>query len=101
MPRLFAGRLLTDPLKQTVAKANIANIVILTHSPSMLALPTAKVLLYIALHLGPAHPAMVYATSNSESYVWQTTQTGWSLEGKGFPASDFTRDPGPDDDLLR
>ncbi len=67
----------------------------------MLVLPTAKVLLYIALHLGPAHPAMVYATSNSESYTWQTTsvstdhglQTGWALEGKGFPASDFTRDP--------
>ncbi len=63
----------------------------------MLVLPTAKVLLYIALHLGPAHPAMVYATSNSESYTWQTTSVGthagWALEGKGFPASDFTRDP--------
>jgi hypothetical protein len=67
----------------------------------MLVLPTAKVLLYIALHLGPAHPAMVYATSNSESYVWEQsqvstehgTQTGWMLKGKGFPSSDFTRDP--------
>ncbi len=67
----------------------------------MLVLPTAKVLLYIALQLGPAHPQIVYATSNSESYVWELTEqtgsksswTGWTLEGKGFPASDFTRDP--------
>jgi hypothetical protein len=66
----------------------------------MLVLPTAKVLLYIALQLGPAHPQEVYATSNSESYVWEFNQTGtksgwtgWSVEGKGFPASDFTRDP--------
>lgn len=66
----------------------------------MLVLPTAKVLLYIALQLGPSHPQTIYATSNSESYVWQYTQsgsksgwTGWEVEGKGFPASDFTRDP--------
>lgn len=70
----------------------------------MLALPTAKVLLYIALQLGPAHPATIYATSNSESYVWDTSwvstehgmKAGWQLEGKGFPASDFTRDPNED-----
>jgi hypothetical protein len=36
---------------------------------------------------------VIYATSNSESYVWRSTGKGWSLEGKGFPASDFTRDP--------
>ncbi len=67
----------------------------------MLVLPTAKVLLYIALHLGPSHPQEIFATSNSESYVWKVTQTsgakttwsGWSVEGKGFPSSDFTRDP--------
>ncbi len=63
----------------------------------MLVLPTAKVLLYIALQLGPAHPQTIYATSNSESYVWTFTQSGqvasWSVDGKGFPASDFTRDP--------
>lgn len=59
----------------------------------MLVLPTAKVLLYIGLQLGPAHPHMIYATSNSESYVWEETPTGWNLEAKGFPASDFTRDP--------
>jgi hypothetical protein len=63
----------------------------------MLVLPTAKVLLYIGLQLGPAHPHMIYATSNSESYVWQyndtTREPSWSLDAKGFPASDFTRDP--------
>ena len=59
----------------------------------MLVLPTAKVLLFIALQVGPHQPSEIYATSNSESYVWSTTQTGWALEAKGFPASDFTRDP--------
>jgi hypothetical protein len=45
------------------------------------------------LNLGPQNAPMIYATSNSESYVWTPTQTGWTVEGKGFPASDFTRDP--------
>jgi hypothetical protein len=59
----------------------------------MLVLPTAKVLLFIALNLGPQNPPMVYATSNSEGYVWTPTKTGWTVVGKGFPSSDFTRDP--------
>ena len=59
----------------------------------MIVLPTAKILLFIALNLGPQNAPVIYATSNSESYVWTPTQTGWTLEGKGFPASDFTRDP--------
>jgi hypothetical protein len=63
----------------------------------MLVLPTAKVLLYIALQLGPSHPQSIYVTSNSESYVWTYTTSGktasWTVEGKGFPSSDFTRDP--------
>ena len=59
----------------------------------MIVLPTAKILLFIALNLGPQNPPVVYATSNSESYVWTPTQTGWMVEGKGFPSSDFTRDP--------
>ncbi len=63
----------------------------------MLVLPTAKVLLYIALQLGPSHPQTIYATSDSESYVWTFNQSGkdasWTVEGMGFPSSDFTRDP--------
>ena len=59
----------------------------------MLVLPTAKILLFIALNVGPPNAPMIYATSNSESYVWTPTQTGWAVEAKGFPASDFTRDP--------
>jgi hypothetical protein len=59
----------------------------------MIVLPTAKILLFIALNLGPQHAPVIYATSNSESYVWTPTETGWTVEGKGFPASDFTRDP--------
>ena len=59
----------------------------------MIVLPTAKILLFIALNLGPHNAPLIYATSNSESYVWTPTTTGWTVEGKGFPASDFTRDP--------
>jgi len=59
----------------------------------MIVLPTAKILLFIALNLGPSHAPVIYATSNSESYVLTPTETGWTVEGKGFPASDFTRDP--------
>jgi hypothetical protein len=59
----------------------------------MIVLPTAKILLFIALNLGPQNPPVVYATSNSESYVWTPTPTGWTVVAKGFPASDFTRDP--------
>jgi len=42
---------------------------------------------------------VIYATSNSESYVWTPTKTGWTVKGKGFPASDFTRDPSRSIDL--
>jgi hypothetical protein len=63
----------------------------------MLFLPTAKILLFIALNVGPQDPQCVYATSNSEGYVWTTSKTGWSVEGKGFPSSDFTRDPSKDE----
>lgn len=59
----------------------------------MLVLPTAKILLFIAMNLGPQNAPMIYATSNSESYVWTSTAKGWDLEAKGFPASDCTRDP--------
>lgn len=59
----------------------------------MLVLPTAKALLFIALNVGPQNPSTVYATSNSESYVWTPTPAGWAVEAKGFPTSDFTRDP--------
>jgi hypothetical protein len=59
----------------------------------MLVLPTAKVLLFIALNVGPQNPPVVYATSNSENYLWTQSDTGWTLEAKGFPASDSTRDP--------
>ncbi len=59
----------------------------------MIALPTAKILLFIALTVGPHNPPMIFATSNSDNYVWGPTSIGWTLVAKGFPASDFTRDP--------
>jgi hypothetical protein len=75
----------------------IAKNAILTHILPMLVVPTAQVLLYIALQLGPSHPQTIYATSNSESYVWTYNDSGknvgWQVEGKGFPSSDTTRDP--------
>jgi len=79
------------------SQLKIANNAILTHISRMLVLPTAQVLLYIALQLGPSHPETIYATSNSESYVWTYNHSGknmgWQVESKGFPSSDFTRDP--------
>ena len=59
----------------------------------MMTLPTAKILLFIALNVGPHTAPVVYATSNSESYVWTSEKTGWTVEAKGFPASDWYRDP--------
>ena len=59
----------------------------------MFVLPTAKILLFIALNVGPQNAPMIYATSQSESYVWTPTPNGWTVEAKGFPSSDCTRDP--------
>ncbi len=59
----------------------------------MLVLPTAKILLFIALNVGPHQPSTIFATSSSESYVCTATPSGWNVEELGFPASDFTRNP--------
>ncbi len=59
--------------------------------------PPLKFCSTLLCNLGPAHPETIYATSNSESYVWTYNHSGknqgWQVEGKGFPSSDFTRDP--------
>jgi len=65
----------------------------------MLALPTAKILLFIALNVGPHQPSTVFATSQSENYVCTPSQSGWTVEELGFPASDFTRNPATSVDL--
>lgn len=65
----------------------------------MLALPTAKILLFIALNVGPHQPSTVFATSLSENYVCTATPTGWNVEELGFPASDFNRNPATSTDL--
>ena len=65
----------------------------------MLVLPTAKVLLFLALNVGPHNAPVVYATSYSESYVWSSTLTGWTVTAKSFPTSDFTRDPAQSIDM--
>jgi hypothetical protein len=59
----------------------------------MTVLPTAKILLFIALNVGPHHASNVFATSLSENYTYAATPTGWTITGLGFPASDCTRDP--------
>jgi hypothetical protein len=59
----------------------------------MLVLPTAKTLFFIATHLGFSHAPVIYATSQSEGYVFTETPTGYTLVAKGFPTSDDGRDP--------
>ena len=58
----------------------------------MATLPAAKTLLFIALTLNPS-PQKIFVTSNSETYIWTHTVKGWSFEARGFPASDFSREP--------
>ena len=65
----------------------------------MISMPSAKILLFIGLALGPKGAPTVYATSNSEAYIWNLQQTGWTVEARGFPASDFTREPEVDTTL--
>ncbi len=60
----------------------------------MTSLATAKVLLFIALNVGPHNSSTVFATSKSECYTWTTSPShGWVVKTPSFPASDFTRDP--------
>ena len=59
----------------------------------MISLPVAKTLFFIALTLNPSTPQKILVTSNSETYIWTHTVKGWSLEARGFPASDFSREP--------
>src|ERR1700722_15123496 len=59
----------------------------------MITATTAKVLLFIALTLGPANPTAVFCTSHNESYSWTPQPYGWHLNALGFPAPDFSRDP--------
>jgi len=51
---------------------------------------TAKILLFIALSVGPQNAStMIFATSNSDNYAWMQTRDGWSLKTKGLPADDW------------
>jgi len=59
----------------------------------MISLPTAKVLFFIALTLGPSDPQKIFVTSNSENYVWTHSANGWTFDAQGFPSSDWTREP--------
>jgi len=65
----------------------------------MTSLSTAKVLLFIALSVGPKHPQTIFATSNSENYVWTQSGQEWSLKTKGLPTHqwrDRKNQPAPD-----
>lgn len=62
----------------------------------MISATTAKILLFIALTLGPVNPTAVYCTSHNESYIWTPQVYGWRLKVLGFPPSDFSRDPSKD-----
>ena len=58
----------------------------------MISIPAAKTLFFIALTLN-ANPQKILVTSNSETYIWTHSTKGWSFVARGFPASDFTREP--------
>lgn len=57
---------------------------------------TAKILLFIALNVGPHNASTIFATSNSEAYTLTADAGRWDVEAPSFPASDFTRDEGID-----
>jgi hypothetical protein len=66
----------------------------------MISLPAAKTLFFIALTLNANNPQKIFVTSNSETYIWVHTTKGWSFEARGFPASDFTREPDYTEDTM-
>ena len=56
----------------------------------MTSLATAKILFFIGLTLAPQRPHLIFATSNSDNYVWTAgSAEGWSLRTKGLPTSDW------------
>lgn len=59
----------------------------------MISIPAAKLLLFVALTIGPSNPQKIAVTSNSENYYWVHEKTGWAFRAQGFPSSDFTREP--------
>jgi hypothetical protein len=54
---------------------------------------TAKILLFIALSVGPHDAQKVFVSGSNENYVWTESTTGWTCTQLGFPSSDFTRNP--------
>jgi hypothetical protein len=66
----------------------------------MISIPAAKTLFFIALTLNPSHPQKIFVTSNSETYIWTHTVKGWSFEARGFPASDFSREPNQSEEVV-
>ena len=56
----------------------------------MTSLATAKVLLFIALSVGPRPPeGVIYATNQSENYVFTQDTRGWDLDTLNMPADDW------------
>ncbi len=52
----------------------------------MISLPTAKILLFIALSLGPKDTVHeVWISSKTDNCVWTQKAYGWNLEEKGTP----------------
>jgi hypothetical protein len=56
----------------------------------MTSLATAKVLLFIALSMAPEGTQKIFATSNSDNYVWMKDDGAWSLKTKVIPVADYT-----------
>jgi hypothetical protein len=77
-------------------------------SSSMTSLPTAKMLLFIALALNPgAPPHDIFITSPSENYKLYSGDRGWTIESKGSPGeawntcAERVQDPNPGDADMR
>jgi hypothetical protein len=66
------------------------------HIHPMTSLPTAKILFFIAMSLNP-HPHgahTVFATSNSDNYVWTGDGQTWALKTKGLPTEEWVEHNG-------
>ncbi len=56
----------------------------------MTSLLTAKILFFIAMSMNPPGTQSVFATSNSENFLWsESGQSSWTVETKGLPTCDW------------
>lgn len=62
-------------------------------APFMVDTALIKVLLFIAVTLGPHNASTIHATDGYYGYVWNPRTGGCSVTALGFPPSDIFRNP--------